>query len=695
MRGKGAQPPPIPPWRWIPQGETVSIAGLSIPGGLLYVGKDLRAVSGAEVEPALISPKLPAAFASPDLSGTGVPYWPSYSDISPEARAGYLLWLAQGRRQPDAYIGYVFLYFYGLERRVLGDHARQDIPSITEEVRSLLGVYKNSGSFCSYAQGFLEVCAALTDLSTLDDPESSGALSLALKLKLSRLSVANRGIPAELALRWLEGASQIVRRAAVERCSAEFRQLFGIRYQERFSAGMVIEPNKTRLSLSYKPASRSFYQKIEIDLGDLPDVTALQRPIKELEKIADACIQELDPYSRWLGKNPDGRGSPEAIALLPAAMSMSHAGAETRVFANWLEATVTRGAALVLKRAEFKERWPGRRGEDSAERKAWLEVSKVLQMLGYGIEPDVRFQGLIGCRTDHVVLFKLGDEHVETASPEYLQATLMARFGIVIATADGDISEAEMTHLAEMLEKKLDLSPAERLRLAAHLKLLAAEGASLAGAKKKLEGLSQEQRAAIAHVATLVALADGRVTKEESANLGKICSVLGLDPNRVYEDLHVLGVDDRLPDSDVVTVKPATGDRKGYAIPTPPKPENAHRVVLDKVRLEMKAKETREVAEILKSVFVEEQPPAPRPPPVIADAVAGLDQPHSSLLRQLTDKSTVQRADWESWCSRFGVLPDGAIDRINEAAWDICGGPLLDGEDTISVEQAALKEMLA
>jgi hypothetical protein len=48
-------------------------------------------------------------------------YWPLYSGIDPASRAAYLHWLTGGRKAPEAYIGYVFLFFYGIERRVLVD----------------------------------------------------------------------------------------------------------------------------------------------------------------------------------------------------------------------------------------------------------------------------------------------------------------------------------------------------------------------------------------------------------------------------------------------------------------------------------------------------------------------------------------------------------------------------------------------
>ena len=42
-----------------------------------------------------------------------------------------------------------------------------------------------------------------------------------------------------------------------------------------------------------------------------------------------------------------------------------------------------------------------------------------------------------------------------------------------------------------------------------------------------------------------------------------------------------------------------------------------------------------------------------------------------------------------------GLLPDGAVDRINEAALDACGDPILGGEDPIEVDKVILKEMVA
>lgn len=131
---------------WIPAGQSAYAGGQAIPGGLIYAGSGLATEKGGMPEPALIDPGLPVDLRMPDYAGTKMDYWPSYSSIAPECRAAYLLWLLDGRRAPGAYIGYVFLYFYGLERRLLVDSqqspaARAEHPALVREVERLLRIY--------------------------------------------------------------------------------------------------------------------------------------------------------------------------------------------------------------------------------------------------------------------------------------------------------------------------------------------------------------------------------------------------------------------------------------------------------------------------------------------------------------------------------------------------------------------------
>ena len=150
---------------WVPAGQLVRIGGCPISGGLIYVGRELAAVTGGGPDPALIDPGLGIDHQVADYTRANMGYWPSYSTIAPACRAAYLQWLADGRHAPQAYIGYVFLYFYGLERRLLVDAqqsaaARSEREMLATEVRRLIGIYGTNGSFRGYAEGLLAFVTA-------------------------------------------------------------------------------------------------------------------------------------------------------------------------------------------------------------------------------------------------------------------------------------------------------------------------------------------------------------------------------------------------------------------------------------------------------------------------------------------------------------------------------------------------------
>ena len=145
---------------WVSFGQSVTVHNYKIQGGLIYVGKNLVSEYGY-IDPALINPELPIDDSNPDRSGISLSYWPSYGDISPQARAAYLEWLSQGRKIQDTNIGYVFLFFYGLERRLLLDaktsrNAQLEVKDIINEVEDLLKVYCWNNSFRNYATNFIK-----------------------------------------------------------------------------------------------------------------------------------------------------------------------------------------------------------------------------------------------------------------------------------------------------------------------------------------------------------------------------------------------------------------------------------------------------------------------------------------------------------------------------------------------------------
>ncbi len=693
---------------WVPAGGTTTVAGREIPG-MVYVGSGLRPVSDyrGSVEPALLDPHRKVIWTQPDHAGSLIGYWPSYSAIDPASRAAYLHWLASGRKDPAAAIGYVFLFFYGIERRVLVDariseQARAEIDGLLAEVERLLGIYGNR-SFRAYASSFLAIARLLhrpVDPATLQPPRGrdSWEIPLSLKIGLGALVVEGKPIPPEWAYAWMVCSPEIRLRTPAQRCPEEFEELFKIRYAEAFTGeGLKIRPNKTFIKAEYHPASPSFSGSVSLTLSTLPDVTALTAPVRRLQEIVDRTVQDLDVYSRWVGRTGDVHG-PAALALLPPQLARGRQTEEGRRLVGWIEERLTGGDSALVEAADLLERWPGQTGAKLARRDAEM-LALFLARHGVGLEPDVRFGGPPP-GSGKAVLFRLAAEGDAEPEPAYQAATVLLHLAVAVSAADGEISAGEERHLFAHLEGALALSPAGRTRLKAHLRWLMACPPGLAGLKKKIEPLAEPQRREIGQFLITVAGADGHVDAEELKLLARIYPLLGLEAQAVYSDVHALASTEALPAAEPVTVLPAGPGPSGFPIPRAPRADG---VRLDPRKIQAKLAESEDVAGLLEGIFASEEEPAraagPRPAataePSGPPPIAGLDAIHSALLRRLAEKGAWERVEVERLAADFGLLPDGALEVINEAAFERCGAPLLEGDETLEVDGQVLEEILA
>ena len=217
---------------WVPPGEAVAVQGRRIPDGMIYVGSGLPGMSRyVGAEPSLIDPRLPVDDWSPDVHGRDMSYWPSYSEMTTASRAAFLNWLAESR-PGGAYIGYVFLFFYGIERRVLidldcSDPGSGEVGELIAEVERLLALYGENNSFGGYAGRFLSFVNCLRSASdpvSLEPPKdrTSWELPLDLKLGIGSLVASGQPVPAPWALSWLRLHPEIALRTPAVRCGAEF-----------------------------------------------------------------------------------------------------------------------------------------------------------------------------------------------------------------------------------------------------------------------------------------------------------------------------------------------------------------------------------------------------------------------------------------------------------------------------------------
>lgn len=680
---------------WVPAGESVTVSGSSLPGGMLYVGSALGRYDAQE--PSLLNAKLRIAKSYVDIEERLMPYWPSFHSISPEARRGYLQWLEGGRRDPLADTGYVFLFFYGLERRALVDavsdpQVKAEIPLITKEVQRLLDIYGDNRSFRGYAEGFLDYLSnqALDPNLYLGPPPDAVAYSyempLPLRIGLGQHASNKRPLDADWALAWALADPNISKRTPVTRCKEVFAALFKLKYASTHPTGLILAQNKTKLKASYRPAS-AVLMAPAVNLGDLPDVMATSGTRKNLQLIVELCTSELEPYSRYLGRNPESAEALEGLLQLPVALWPAPARAELDDLQHRI------GDDLIA--MSFGELAGRFKSAGALSRDKVLALARALESLHIGMEPDV----LAGSKTpkaeDQIALFVTQPEDGSLrASAAYNAASVTLDLASAVASADGDTSNEEVTMLGQHIDSWSHLSVAHRKRLKAHLRIQIQQPPTLASLKKKLDPLTVEAKRAIASFLAHLAQADGSVSPSEVKLLERVYKALQLDSQLLYSDLHGAA-----SGASVASVIPPANTTQSE--PGEPLPVNAKQgFVLDHERIAELQRETAEVSALLAQVFTDDQ--VEESEQLVEDAestsassadVAGLDLEHSAFLRLLVSRPEWSRSELESAASDMELMLDGALEQINDMAFDRFDMPITEGDDPIEINKDIPEEL--
>jgi tellurite resistance protein len=707
---------------WVPPGQSVKVGSLTIPNGMIYVGTKLSIPSGGN-DPCLINPNKSIASRG-DYTQRQFGYWPSYSEISSTARRAYLDWLIDGRKDPEADIGYVFLFFYGLERRVILDSAKDehsDWPLIKVELQRLLSIYGDqSNSFRRYASELLNWVSLGTDKEKLYDlpiPNFPRTYELPPYLQLALGQAAADGVPVspELAIAWVRLDPSISMRTPAIRCGEQFNKLFRQKYSELFGDGIALPKNKTKLKFVYQPASSGFqgYSRPTLSFGDIPNVSVLTGPVKKLQNVVDAVTKELEPFSRYLAKNSNAESVLEGLLRLPPTL-----WPEERLNAlDNIKKQVGEGI-LVLKFSELQSMLGA---QDILTKDNALALARTLEAMNMGMEPDILEGAKIPKPEETIVLFTLPvGESISRSTPAYQTAALTLQLASAIAHADGDFCGKEASYLLQQVQSWTHLTPHHLRRLVAQLRLLMVVPVTLTTLLKKLEPIDAKTKQTLATFMATVAQSDGVVMPEEVKMLEKIYKALGIESKQVFSDLHLAvtesitsvpvpksqGVGFQLDpariaalqkDTEKVSALLSTNNREE----TSPKSQGVG-FKLDPARIAALQKDTEKVSALLSTIFQEEPLPSSESEvtseeDVVSEnpGILGLDEQHSSLIRLLLSRPEWTRDELLDAASDLDLMLDGALELINEATFDNFDMALTEGDDPVEVNAEILEKLEA
>jgi uncharacterized tellurite resistance protein B-like protein len=720
---------------WIHPEKTVRIDRYTIPG-MVYVGDGLMSIrSYTQVEPCLIRPKLKVQCDQPDYEGKQMRYQPSYTQMKPASRAAYLQWLSEGRRDPTVHISYVWLFFYGLERRVFHDLLKtdrtdeatlQELGQIIAEVEHLLGLYGDrsdsySGSFGHKAGMFLDICQVLhSSKCRYETMNPAEAKPLPLQIALGQLVKQGQPLSADWALAWHTRLARKPLRMVATRCMDEFQELFQLRYAQWCGKGLMVEPGTSALQITYYPSNPSFGRSIPLNLDDLPDVTQFSGELRQIGELVEACTIELEPLGRLLGRNPSARHTSAAITLLPAELLSNHGGAIVANLQNWLTQHFARSETqtVITSGKELLQYWSGVHPEKLAKAEA-IGLSHVLEQMGYGIEPDPRFGGVLPTLKNSLVLFRLPRANLKQLSTTYIESTLIAHLAIAVANGNDIPTSIEQQYLKSQLGLRTGLQEPEQSRLYAHLHWLLENKPTLRNLKSRIDRISPDQRKTIARFLVKVAAADGQPNPQEVRLLEKAYGLLELDGKSVYSDIHDFsttsnGANESIDDR-------SDSRSRGHQILSESNSKTPRTALsLDMTLVRSKLEESQEISKLLADIFADEpaihaQHPSevflsedladsrtdlPNSPESqtegakVGRTIAGLDCAHSELLFALMQRPVWQREELVTIATQLDLMLDGALEVINDVAFDRCDEAVIEGDECLEVNGDVLRELL-
>ena len=677
--------------KWVDYEETAVVAGRNI-GGMVYLGPDQRRGGLSATWRPTIVPTLPVAASVPDISGDSMTYWPGYSEISPSARAAYLDWLATGRSDRRYGVGHVFLYFYGLERRFFIDSPDpHECRLIINEVDRLLQIYGDHRSVRRYLESFLDAARACLAPDEELKPRfwtTGYELPLSLRVALGRRAGDGPPLDADWALSWYCAHPDYAFRTAASRAFAEFHALFRILFAERYPAGMKIPLPKRTLRAQYQAASSEFEIGLEEHIGPVPDISHITQPLNATRTLVEEATDSLDKYSRYLGRNPDGRGTIEAHALLPERLWEVFPNSEMDSLREWAGNIISAGGLCPVEAAI--ERLEGAVPENIGKRQL-TDAADALARLSVGVAPDPRFALRSPKRGEPVVLFSLpeGVTRLEAVSDKYKSLLVSVAIGSFVAQADESVGASEINALAADIDRDPDLPEGERFRLKANLKWMMAVTPDLPLLRRHLRNAPYETSHEMGQIALSIAASDGVISGKEVAALERLYSAIGLKADGLYSALHALTSGDEL-----VTVIPPAEGQSGFAIPPRPDPEGPRALDADKVAAVMT--NTARVSALLSEIFqgeeLEEEPAEELNH--AQDVFGGLDEKHAAFLGELISRPHWGDEEYRMLARQFRLLPAGAMETVNEWSHGRFGDLLIEEDDGFLINSEVKDEIL-
>lgn len=693
---------------WYAHGQSVIHAGLLIEDGMIYTSQRTLAWPG---EPSAIITSLSVGrIAAHPLENFG--YYPSYDRISEGQRRCYLEWLCAGRRDVDPAqrsLGYVFIFFYGLERRVLLDRDRD--PALLEEVLRLLqhyGTAHKSRSLRTYFLQFLhfagwqlgtEIYRELwPQLLALDGdrPDEDG-----LRFVLANLHQRGETLGWEVAYRLALANQESRRSTVVMRAQEKFLALFEQRFNEQFPGGLRVEAAKQEAFVQYRSASGAMVQMTYEHRQEnpfelrIPNIAGLHRQFQALPAIWNSCVDDLSGYSRALKSKRQGQDAALAAwQSLPPELRKIEDHPLKSAFTELLTSAPLEGDYTFVPTAMLATLAgvPERAKLTAAHSR---EVAELADGLGWQLAPDPRITGLPLAWNQELALY--GAISGQSKTGGLSGPVRLLYLAVTLAAADGVIEPQELDAFYQLIAPQVVCEDDWHPIRATEASLRRDANVALRSLPQMSKLIPVDSRQFVLRLMAHIAAADGEVSLDELKVLRRIARSFELNPDSVEK---LLREDEAF--REVTVARPERGRTRGEAIPA--RQLQAPTVfALNQDRIKALTQETQEIISLLSVVMTEpEEAPCfpssalPRQAnPASVEWLEGMEPRYHAAVLSLVRHDEITTNDFDCIATDHHLMPDDLLNAVNTWADEALGDFLLERGENVRIFRSLLPDVAA
>ena len=623
----------------------------TITGSMYYTS-----TSGAicRQHPFIINTTVKPSFNSYDNDDIG--YWPSYDGLSSSQKGFFINWLSDGKPIIDN-VGYVYIYYYGLEYRAL--FQQKDLKEVLFEVISLVNKFRNT-YYCFSLISYLTL-----KIQDFTEEEKSSLLNFYKEYKTQYLysPVYNPIIKMLSPNDCFRESFSIINlfRSEINFLSARKSELLEY-YMRNVLSQYSDEEIYTQVpkKFTYNIAmthdfeySNSTYQVDYLEIIPSQKVkTFWKKAIKVLQNDIKTMIKKFDNSNNALSDY-------EILAYLPTKLlkdiTLSNNPFKeqekffltTQELLNTLSLTPT--SKITLKQAQ--------------------NLTKILNVFGYEIEPNIQR----AFKQNSLICIYKNLYNNNEPSKSYLTAALFSDIGFKLAFEDKELLESEIKCIQDYINDTFMLLPADKYRLDIHneITIKTNDIKQTETIKKLLELVGDEAKNNIAMFLIKVAAADGIIKISELKMLEKVSKELNLPKNFIDNAISNLS---QVEIQDKKSVKSSDIS-----------PKSPISIKLDKSKVESIKIDTQEIQSVLDRIFTSENENVENDEildkaEIDKNEQDDIDTKLMNIIKLLITKESWTKNEFLNIISSVSNMPNSVINEINEWGYDKYGDLLIEEE---------------